>query len=154
MRSPNLSNDDVLLATLSASLEILDPVPAAAVLAATAACESPEALGELAVLFADSTMDNRLVLFREEADYRTLTFVASRLTIEVEIEHHGKAVGLIIPPAETLIQVEAASGRSSSIARMVQSDVLGRFRIDVGLGPRRLRIGSGSDAVVTPWFCS
>jgi hypothetical protein len=152
MNHPDLSNDGVLLAALSASLDHLDPVPEAAVRAAAAACELRRADGELAALVAESLLDEPLALLRDEADNTALTFVASRLTVELEIDRDRHAVGLISPPVSTEIGVETSSRQPSPLAATARSDDLGRFRIDVGVGLCRLRIGSGTEVVVTSWF--
>jgi hypothetical protein len=152
MTEPELSHDDGLLAALSALLDHLDPVPERAVGAALAAWEICQADGELAALVAGSSFADELVLLREEAEATTLTFVASRLTVEIEIDSARHVVGVISPPASTVIEVETSSAQRPPSPRSARSDDLGRFRIDVGIGLCRLRIGSGADAVFTSWF--
>jgi hypothetical protein len=134
MTEPELSHDDGLLAALSALRDHLDPVP------------------ERAVGAAGSSFADELVLLREEAEATTLTFVASRLTVEIEIDSARHVVGVISPPASTVIEVETSSAQRPPSPRSARSDDLGRFRIDVGIGLCRLRIGSGADAVFTSWF--
>jgi hypothetical protein len=154
MNRPDLSDDDVLLAALSVSLDQLDRVPEAAVRLAGAAWEICHADGELAALVAGPTAGEVVVLLREEAECRALTFVASHLTVEIEIDSDRHVVGVISPPAATLIEVEMSSSQASPAVRAVQSDDLGRFQVDVGIGLCRLRVGSGPEAVVTSWFYS
>jgi hypothetical protein len=147
---PDLSNDPELEANLSVSLDHLDPVPEAAVRAASMACEMPHADGELATLVAESAPGDVLVL-RDEAESTTLTFATPRMTVEIEIDRDHHAVGAISPPVATVIEVER-SARQPSAPATAHSDELGRFRVDLGAGLYRLRIGSGPEAVVTSWF--
>jgi hypothetical protein len=149
---PDLSDDDALLAALSVSIDHLDPVPAAAVGAASGSWELGHFEGEVAARAADAAWDDSLALRRDEADLKSLTFVASRLTLEIEIDDQRHAVGLITPAAATVIEVDAASPQAPHATRTVRTDELGRFQMDLGIGLCRLRVGSGPDAVVTSWF--
>jgi hypothetical protein len=154
MKRPNLSEDEVLLAVLSDAIDHLDPVSPQAVEAAVAACDIGYADAELAALVADS-MAGQGVLLRDELDSTMLTFRSSRLTVELEIDPDLHAVGLISPPGATAVVVESAAtpgAPSPSRTWSARSDDLGRFRIDVGSGLCRLRIGSGSETTVTSWF--
>jgi hypothetical protein len=148
---PDLSSDDGLLAALSESIDDLDPVPAAAVEAATTSWEIGHVEGELAALAADGSFGS-LTLRRDEADLKSLTFVASRLTVELEIDDQRRAVGAISPPTATVVAVEVASQQAPFASSTVTSDELGRFAVDLAMGLCRLRIGSGPDAVFTSWF--
>jgi hypothetical protein len=149
-RQHDLSDDDVLAAALSAALDDLDPVPEAAVAVAATACDLPDAEVELAALVAESS--GALALMRDESDHTMLTFAASQLTVEIEIDREHHAVGVITPPASTTIEVET-SRHAPPGPRTVRSDDLGRFRLDLDGGLCRLRIGAGRDAVVvTSWF--
>jgi len=153
MSEPDFSDDDVLLAALSEALDHLDPVPTGALRAASTSWEIFHVDGELAGLVTDTSPDSPLVLLREEeADLRTLTFVSSRLTVEIEVDRDRHAVGVLSPPAATAIEVEAASNQGQPLTKTAFSDELGRFWLDLGIGLCRLRIGSGPDAVVTSWF--
>jgi hypothetical protein len=149
---PDLSTDQDLLDLLSEVLDILDPVPAPAVEAAIAAADICQAGQELAALVDDSRDREALVIVRDEADSMVLTFRAPRLTVEIEIDTEHRAVGLISPPESTIIEVETTSAQAFPVDGTARSDELGRFRIGVGVGLCRLRIGSGPDAVVTSWF--
>ena len=151
MRKPELTDDDTLLAALSAVIAAMDPVPSGARRAAVAACGLWNADNELAALVADSTA-GELVLLRDDSDSLLLTFRSMRLTVEVEIDGDGQAIGLISPPGRTDIELEVASSSSLPSEARVRSDDLGRFHIHLGRGRRRLRIGSGPDAIVTSWF--
>ena len=147
----DLSDDDVLAAALSAALDDLDPVHEAAVAAAATACDLPDAEGELAALVAESS--GMLALMRDETEHTMLTFAASQLTVEIDIDRDHHAVGVITPPACTTIEVETSARHASPGVRTVRSDDLGRFRLDLDGGLCRLRIGAGRDAVVvTSWF--
>lgn len=155
MSDPDLSDDDILLAALSASIDHLDPVPAAAVRAASSSWEVGHVEAELAALAApaaEQSLDGSLVLRTDEADLESLRFVASRLTVELEIDDRRRGVGLLTPAVATLIEVDVASPQGSHATRIVYSDELGRFQVDLGIGLCRLRISSGPDGVVTSWF--
>ena len=149
---PDFSSDDVLLAALSASLDNPDPVPAAAVQATASAWEICHADVELAALVADSSSGTALVLLREDADLRALTFVSSRLMIEIEIDSDRHGIGVISPSGTNVVEVETASDQGPAIPKTAPIDDLGRFRVDVGVGLCRLRIGSEPNAVVSSWF--
>jgi hypothetical protein len=149
---PDLSSDEDLLNLLSEVLDTLDPVPAPALEVAIAAADICQAEHELAALVDDSTDREALVIFRDEADSMVLTFRAARLTVEIEIDTERRAVGLISPPQSTIIEMETASAQAIPVDGTARSDELGRFRIGVGVGLCRLRIGPGPDAVVTSWF--
>jgi hypothetical protein len=148
---PDLSDDDALEAILSSSIDHLDPVPEAAVRAAAVACEMPHADGELATLVAESSLGDVLLL-RDEAENTTLTFAAPHMTVELEIDRDHHAVGAITPPLATEIEVERSARQPSTPPATARSDDLGRFRLELGAGLCRLRIGSGPDAVLTSWF--
>jgi hypothetical protein len=151
-RHRDLSDDAVLEDVLSAGIDDLDPVPAAAVAAAAAASDLLHPEGELATLVAESAL-GEVVLMRDDADHTLLTFAASELTVEIEIDQDHRAVGLITPPAATLIEVETSARTSTPAVQSVRSDDLGRFRMDLAGGLCRLRIGAGPRAVVvTSWF--
>jgi hypothetical protein len=150
---PDLRNDAVLLALLSMVIDGVDPVPPGAIQAAAAACELRHVDCELASLVADSTVGGR-VLLRDEADRTVLTFRSRQMSVEVEIDRDGYAVGLISPPAAADIAVENIVPCSSLARVSTRSDDLGRFQIGVGTGLCRLRIGSGDRAVFTSWFYS
>jgi len=152
MSEPDFSDDDVLLAALSEALDHLDPVPTGALRAASTSWEIFHVDAELAGLVTDTSSDGPIVLLREEADLRTLTFVSSRLTVEIEVDGDRRAVGVLSPPAAMAIEVEAASSQGQPLTKTALSDDLGRFWLDLGIGLCRLRIGSGPDAVVTSWF--
>jgi hypothetical protein len=154
MKRPNLSEDEVLLAAVSDAIDHLDPVSPRALEAAVAACDIGYADAELASLVADS-LASEGVLLRDELDSTMLTFRSSRLTVELEIDHDLHAVGLISPAASTGVVVETAATPGAPVPSRTwnaRSDDLGRFRIDVGAGLCRLRIGTGSETTVTSWF--
>jgi hypothetical protein len=150
MTRPDLSDDDVLLTAVSAVIDGMDPVPPGAVRAAVAASELPNADNELAALVADST-DAEPLLLRHETDSLVLTFRSSQVTVEIEIDRDGHAVGVISPAAATDVALETSSLRTPPVTG-TRSDDLGRFQLDVGPGLCRLRIGSGPEAVLTSWF--
>ena len=147
----DLRDDDVLLAALSSVLHDADPVPAGAKRAAAAACELRHVDRELASLVADSSIDERLLL-RDDVETLVLSFRCDQLSVEIEIDRDGQAVGVISPPVATEVRVETPSTRGTPRGTSTRSDELGRFQIGVGRGLCRLRIGSGLKAIVTAWF--
>jgi hypothetical protein len=149
---PDISKDDELLEALSAALDALDPVPDEALQAAAGAWEICNIDAELAPLVATSQPVPDLALMRDEADLRSMSFVASKLTVDIEINSDRHIIGVISPPAARIIEVESASATRPALGRTVRSDDLGRFRLDLEVGLCRLRIGTGPDAVLTAWF--
>jgi hypothetical protein len=149
MSRPDIAKDEELLRALSAALEDLDPVPDEALRAADSAWDICHVDGELAALV--SPAPDRLVL-RDEADLRSMTFVASKLSVEIEIDSDRHAVGVLSPPGARVIEVEPVSSKGPPFASTVHSDDLGRFRLDLDVGLCRLRIGTGPEAVFTSWF--
>ncbi len=150
MSGPDISKDEELLRALSAALEDLDPVPDVALRAADSAWDIYHVDGELAALVGPAP--DGLVLLRDEADLRSMTFVASKLSVEIEIDNDRHAVGVLSPPGVRVIEVEPVSSMGPPFARTVHSDDLGRFRLDLDVGLCRLRIGTGPEAVFTSWF--
>jgi hypothetical protein len=151
MSRPDMSKDDELLQALSTALDDLDPVPDEALRAATSAWDICHIEGELAALVG-SAPDQPVALLRDEADLRSMTFVASNLSVEIEIDDDRHAVGLLSPPVAMVVEVESVSSKRPPLARAVHSDDLGRFRLDLEVGLCRLRIGVGPEAVFTSWF--
>jgi hypothetical protein len=151
MSGPDLSKDDVLLQVLSAALDDLDPVSVEALRTAASAWDICHVEGELAALM-DPAPDRRLALLRDEADLRSMTFVASKLKVEIEIDLDRHVVGVISPPTANIIEVESVSSKGPPFARTAHSDEFGRFRLELEMGLCRLRIGGGPDAVLTSWF--
>lgn len=151
MSGADIFNDDVLLRALSAALDDLDPVPDEALRSADSAWDICHIDGELAALVG-SAPDRPLAPLRDDADLRSMTFVASKLAIEMEIDSDRHAVGVLSPPSATVIEVEPVSSKGPPFASRAQSDDLGRFRLDLEVGLCRLRIGTGPEAVFTSWF--
>jgi hypothetical protein len=85
------------------------------------------------------------------SEITTVTFVAARLSVELEVhpDHHG--AGTISPPLATAVELERAIPLLDGVVT-VHSDDDGRFDLQLGDGLCRLRIGSGPEAVVTSWF--
>lgn len=146
----DLTDDAVLLFFLSTMLDAVDPVPAAALRAAAAACELQHVDGELAMLAAEAGGPKEL--FRDDRDNTVLTFRCDQLTIEIEVDGDAYAVGVLSPPTVTTIAVEVASRARFPAEARCQSDDLGRFQVEVGHGLCRLLVGSGVDVVATSWF--
>jgi hypothetical protein len=147
----DLSHDDVLLDLLSSVIDELDPVAPDAVKAAHAAAGMAHADEELATLVEEAAAEEALLL-ADESQTAFLTFRSAQLTVEIEIHAGSHVIGMLSPPTASVVQVEAASSAKSRQETMTTSDELGRFRLHVGEGLNRLRIDSGSEAVVTSWF--
>jgi hypothetical protein len=149
---PDLSDDGVLLGLLSAALDDQDPVPAAAVSIAAAAGSIGRVDGELADLVNRSVLTGSGVMLRDEADVTALTFVAPRLTIEIEVDSDRRVTGVISPPISTVVAVETCSPQSVPLEGITRSDEFGRFQLFVAVGLCRLRLGGDSESVFTSWF--
>ncbi len=146
----DLTDDAVLLALVSIMLDLDDPVPLGARRAAMAACELRNVESEMIMLVADGASGEELL--REDRGSRPLTFRCSQITVEIEIDGEGRAVGVLSPPAVITVAVEMASKPGPPVEVSCQSDELGRFQVVLSHGLCRLRIGSGVEAVATSWF--
>ncbi|MDQ6614192.1 MAG: hypothetical protein M3083_05475 [Actinomycetota bacterium] len=152
----DLSDDDALLAHLSDAINQADPVPSEAVTTAKTLAQLGEADAELATLVADTLLDGDIVLLRHdvtmeqqgESSDRLVSFAAPQLSVDVDLNANGATVlGVITPPISADVDLETAKGTVTT-----RSDDLGRFHIEAGSGPCRLRIHANGGAVVTPWI--
>jgi hypothetical protein len=115
---------------------------------------------ELAELLTDSLVDEQLAAgVRGGGDdglpVRSVRFTARASTIDIDVQVEGDErilMGQIAPPVSAVVEIETSSGMIAS----VQSDELGRFRMQLPAGGRiRLVISDGPDLgprVVTSWI--
>ncbi|MEO6628249.1 MAG: hypothetical protein ABIP03_06720 [Aquihabitans sp.] len=154
MTSPDLHQDDNLLAQLAVALEVADPIPAAAIHAAVAAFDLGHLEGELAVLLADSAADSPLVGLRHEGTYdRYVEMEASGMTIEIDLPADQPIlIGQLDPagPAQVIVEFAPPGERVERVTLSV--DDLGRFQGSLQPGSLRLHLVAPSGPVTTPWI--
>jgi hypothetical protein len=150
MSTWNLTDDEILLSLLGSVIDEADPVPDAAVLMAKAAARIDSLDAELAALVADSLLDEEALLVRRDlSEERLVTFASSRFSLDIELPAEGGTLFGVVSPSEAIeVEIETTGGDPQT----VRSDPLGRFHVEVGRGPCRLRVGSGDEAFVTPWI--
>lgn len=152
----DLNDDDVLLRLLSEALDEADPVPDGAVALAGAVASLSDVDAELATLVADTVLIDDGVLMRHDLTMeqahqltdRMVSFETPQASLDVEIHGDGrKVLGVITPPMSVAVDLETTGDTVST-----QSDDLGRFHLESGPGPCRIRIHVFDGAVVTPWI--
>lgn len=142
--------DEQLLHDLDEALRTAREVPTRFVQAGQAAFAWYNIDAELAELTNDSALDNALTAGTraEPASVRALTFVASQLTIEVEVTPDA-LLGQVVPPQSGEIEL---LGRDGS-ARTLPIDDVGWFVIrPVPTGLFRLHVRTADAAAVTEWI--
>jgi hypothetical protein len=140
-------SDDQLLADLAAAVRAERGVPPRLVDAAKAAFAWHTIDAELAALAFDSAGEPAGTR-AETADLRAMTFVASHITIEVEVTAEA-LLGQIAPPTAGTLQVRQADGR----VQAVPVDALGWFTVrpcPTGMFRLELSLPTGP-RVVTAW---
>jgi hypothetical protein len=152
----DLADDEVLLDLLAQVIDDAGPVPGEAVAAAKAIAGLQQIDAELARLVADTALDAEVLLFRHDVTMaplgdrtdRMVSFATPQIDVDIELHADGRTViGAIMPPFAVSVDLETADGIVSTC-----SDDLGRFRLEAGPGPCRLRIHAHDGAVVTPWI--
>ncbi len=134
------TDDDGILDELAGMLGRVDPIPPQVTLAARSALAWRRMDADLAELLHDSALEAAAgAVTRSTARLRALTFEApSGLTLEVEITpqvDRRLLIGQMVPPAAARLVVRHSGG-----AATVESDSLGRFRVEgVHPGPVSLR---------------
>ena len=145
-------SDEQLLEELGATLDELDPVPAAATEFAKAAFTLRSIDAELAELVFDSATEE-LVGIRSAEAARQMTFRAPGIEIEVVVMDEGarRLVGQLVPPQSAEIEL-LYKGLDTDEARTATADTLGRFTfLDVPAGPVSIRCTVDGITVQTDW---
>lgn len=146
-------DDDQLLAALADAVHSAREVPPGFVEAGVAVPDTTDLDVEFAELLRDSSTHGgapALAVTRAEAPLsRTLTFVAARLRIEIEVSG-GTVRGQLVPPDAG--ELELQSTRVD--LRRVDVDEVGWFVVEpVPVGSCRFRCSlPGGISVVTEWF--
>ena len=130
----DLRDDDALLAVVGRALAH-DPaeagddvaVPDEAVAVARAAFQLRDIDEELAELVHDSLLDEPMLVRHEATLNRLLSYVSSRLGLDVELEADGRTLmGVVTPAGPADVEIETAT----TIDR-TSADELGRFRVEL-----------------------
>ncbi len=149
----DLRDDDALLAVVGRALAY-DPaeagddvaVPDEVVAVARAAFQLRDIEDELAELVHDSMHDEVMLVRHEATLNRLLSYVSSRLGLDVELEADGRTLmGVVTPAGPADVEIETAT----TIDR-TSADELGRFRIELPPGWCRVRVRAGGATLVTP----
>lgn len=137
--------DEELLTELNKAMKEATEVPPTFTVAGKAAFAWRNIDAELAVLSQESEVTGTRA---DRAELRSLTFVASELTIELEITAEA-LVGQIVPAQPGHIEAEGPKGRSGQ----VEVDEIGWFTIHpTPTGPVRLHLRTASGTSVrTEW---
>ena len=130
------SPDDPLLAELRRLAGVVDPVPDQVTAYARAALGWRRIDAELAELLVDSQLETASTTRSVSESERTLTFKASDLEIDVELQLGDKEIVLLgqLAPAGA-VEVEAQRDDGSTVASAA-ADELGRFRLTLETGAR------------------
>jgi len=145
----NFNDDERLLAELGEAVRASSEVPARFVELGRAAFTWRTIDAELAALAYDSAASELVAETRAEpAELRALTFVASRLTIEIEVAPDA-LLGQLVPPQQGSVELHGRDG----VANTTRADDVGWFAIrPLPSGLFRLRVRpDGGSAVVTEW---
>jgi hypothetical protein len=141
--------DDMLLVELGRAVRAGAEVPAGFVAAGKAAFTWRNVDAELAALGFDSAVAPAAAGTRaEQATLRALTFVASRLTVEVEVTADA-LLGQVVPPTAGEVEVHGVKGPAGTAA----IDEIGWFvvrPVPARMVRLHLRTTDGQ-SVLTPW---
>ena len=146
-------NDD-LLARVRATFHALDPVPAEVLAAARSALAWRVPGAELAELTASPAAPGSAAGVRGPAAPRTVTFAASRIVIELEIDGTGdghEIAGRLAPPVPAEVRVRHLAVPEQPGAR---TDPAGHFALPAlpeGLVSLAFLLPDGS-SIVTSWI--
>ncbi len=152
--------DEPIVAELRELFAYADPLPPLVTELAKASLGWRRLDAELAELLTDSLLDEELAVgVRGGGDdglpVRSVRFRARANTIDIDVQvddDKRTLMGQITPPVSAGVEIETSSGTIAS----VQSDELGRFRMQIPAGGRiRLVISDGPDLgphVVTSWI--
>jgi hypothetical protein len=145
----DFNDDERLLTALGEAVRARREVPARFVEIGKAAFAWHNVDAELAALAYDSAAGELAAGTRAEpAELRALTFVASRLTIEIEVAPDA-LLGQLVPPQQGAVELHGRDG----IATTTMADDVGWFAIrPLPSGLFRLRVRpDGGAAIVTEW---
>jgi len=144
-----MTTDDQLLAELREALETAREVPAEFVAAGKSAFVWRTVDSELAALTDQLGADEALAGTRaEHAGVRTLSFRASKISIELEVTSEA-LLGQLVPPRSGSIEVQVQDGTR----RSADIDEAGWFAIrPVPSGMFRLHVRTATDDVITEWI--
>jgi hypothetical protein len=150
----DLRDDDTLLAVVGQALAH-DPsadadediaVPDEAVALARTAFQLRDLDEELAQLVHDSLQDESVLVRHETTLNRLLSYVSSRLGLDVELDADGLTLmGVVTPAGPAEVEIETAT----TIDR-TRADDLGRFRVELAPGWCRVRVRASGATLVTP----
>jgi hypothetical protein len=150
------SDDDRLLAELRRLAREVDAVPDEVGAYAKAALGWRRVDAELAELLSDSQLDRSTAaaIRSGQAQVRSVTFRATDLEIALEIHHEPALLilGQLVPAVRAYVEIQRDDGAT---APGVESDPLGRFRIELERGGRiRLLVRREAPAplVETSWL--
>ncbi len=146
----SLEADGTLTATLRAMGHRLDPVPDEVTAVAAAAFSSRTIDKELASLTYDSLVDDAPSSVGAPGQARHLTFVASGVSVEIDVDVDGLR-GRLVPPTAADVEL-----RGPGAGARVVADESGRFSVPaVPTGPVSLRCqrapADASSPLVTDW---
>jgi hypothetical protein len=145
-------DDDELFEELASVIRRSDPLPADVSDFARSALGWRRLDAELAELLEDSALESDAAALARGSGDRAMTFRSADLTIDVAI-HAGMLLGQLAPQASASVDLQA---EDATVASSTQTDVLGRFRFNLGTDGRfRLRVvrhEPSGRAVETSWF--
>lgn len=130
------SSDDPLLGQLRRLARTVDPVPNEVTAYARAALGWRRVDAELAELLADSRLEAPAGTRSIAESMRSLTFRATDVELDVEIEESGDRLlllGQLAPSTKAQIDVQRDDG---TILASTSGDDLGRFRFELPAGGR------------------
>ena len=142
------NDDDQLLAALGEAARATPEVPAPFVDIGRSAFTWRTVDAELAELAHDSATGELVAVRARPDNLRSLTFVAPRLTIELEVQPDA-LLGQLVPPQRGEVELHRREGATSTVL----VDDVGWFAIQpLPSGPIRLQIRpAGGIAVMTEW---
>lgn len=140
-------DDEQLVADLRAAVEHAGAPSEQMIAAAEAAYSWRTIDAELAALSEDSFADGAVLAHAAAAPVRTMVFAASRLSVEISVSDQQLA-GQLAPAMAGSVTV---SGPAGELGRATIDDD-GHFALPrPGHGPVRLRVSTGSGALITEW---
>lgn len=140
-------DDEQLVADLAAAVEHAGAPSEQMVAAAEAAYSWRTIDAELAALTEDSFADGAVLAHSAAAPVRTLVFLGSQLSMEISVSDDQLA-GQLAPAMAGTVTVSAPAGDLGQAT--IDDD--GHFALPrPDHGPLRLRVSTGSGALITEW---